>query len=87
MPMILRKVNFILLFGIFFITLHPKPKILIMYDVDRYIYDLENCIKIDKATINELIESGEDEDVINMLKDTLQEEEKELERLRELKSV
>ena len=58
-----------------------------MYDVDRYIYDLENCIKIDKATINELIESGEDEDVINMLKDTLQEEEKELERLRELKSV
>lgn len=87
MPMILRKVNFILLFGIFFITLQSKPKILIMYDVDRYIYDLENCIKIDKATINELIESGEDEDVINMLKDTLQEEEEQLKRLYQRKSV
>lgn len=58
-----------------------------MNDLDRYIYDLENCIKIDTATINELIESGEDEDVINMLKDTLHEEEEQLKRLYQRKSV
>lgn len=56
-----------------------------MANIEQRIENLKRFIEIDKATINEMIDQGFDEEVIKTERETLKSNEKELERLMKLK--
>lgn len=56
-----------------------------MANIEQRIENLKRFIEIDKATINEMVDQGFDEEVIETEQETLKSNEEELERLMKLK--
>lgn len=56
-----------------------------MANIEQEIENLKRFIEIDKATIDEMISQGFDEEVIETERETLKANEEELERLLKLK--
>lgn len=52
-----------------------------MVNIEQRIENLKRFIEVDKATINEMIDQGFDEEVIETERETLKANEEELERL------
>ena len=52
-----------------------------MVNIEQRIENLKRFIEVDKATINEMIDQGFDEEVVKTERETLKANEEELERL------